>query len=308
MAINIGSKYYKNTDDERIVVRVLNHREETKTCKCWNINTGKNEIIDDETLNSEYIELTPEMKLNAMITKDEDGTKDVYVWVYRLDMIAGGSIEPIVMLRANVYSYFKNLSAEGNDVWVGECLNYIDNPEQKSLLDLAEFKDVEEAQTMSLYITDDASDILMCLGKKFVSKTDNVLNEMSNTFAKTPNIKGYVRSLDLLMDVNDFIGEVQMVFNIYRVPWKVVLDEDSYNSDGDIILNDKQKKALEDVLRKHITDIKIIPYDKDVDISKIIQYEHVMISDLSNIIYLIAYKKLSDYPIEDDIAVGMGVK
>ena len=130
---------------------------------------------------------------------------------------------------------------------------------------------------------------------------------MSNKFAKQPNIKGYSRTLEELMHKNNFIDEVRMSFNIYKIEWKIILDEDSYNVNGDIILNEKQTNALEDMLRKEIADVKIIPYDKDVDISKIVQYEHVMVSDQTNQIYLIAYRKIADYKPDNDIARGMGL-
>ena len=305
MAINVGSKYYKNTEDGRMVIRVLNHHDDI--CKCCDLSSGTIKEYKDSTINDEFIELTPDMKLDIMITEDHDKTKDVYVWVYRSDMIAAGSVEPIVMLRANVYSYFKNLSAQGNEVWVGDCLNHIDNPDQKSLIELAEFEKVIESQAVSFYITDDVNDIIACLRRKFKNHVDSVLNEMSNSFAKQLNIKGFSRTLEELMFSNNFIAETQMVFNIHKVPWKIILDEDSYDKNGDIVLNEKQIKAIEDVLRKSIIDVKVISYDKDVDISKIVQYEHFMISDETNKIYLIAYRTVSEYPVDDDIARGMGL-
>ena len=307
MAINLGSKYYKNINDGRIVVRVLNYHDDTKTAKVINLSTKETEIMEASILNDQYIELVPDMKLDIMITEDEDGTKDVYAWVYRSDYIAAGLVKAIVMLRANCYSYFKNLTAQGNDIWVGDCINSIDNPDQRALLDLAEFKKIVESQHYSLYVTDDINDIIQCIDKKFKGRINSVLNEMSNKFAKQPNIKGYSRTLEELMHKNNFIDEVRMSFNIYKIEWKIILDEDSYNVNGDIILNEKQTNALEDMLRKEIADVKIIPYDKDVDISKIVRYEHVMVSDQTNQIYLIAYRKIADYKPDDDIARGMGL-
>lgn len=307
MAINLGSKYYKNIDDGRIVVRVLNYHDDTKTTKIINLSTKETEIIKASILNDQYIELVPDMKLDVMITEDEDGTKDVYAWVYRSDYIVAGLVKAITMLRANCYSYFKNLTAQGNDIWVGDCINSIDNPDQRALLDLAEFKKIVESQHYSLYVTDGINDIIQCINKKFKGRIDSVLNEMSNKFAKQPNVKGYSRTLEELMRKNNFIDEVRMSFNIYKIEWNIILDEDSYNANGDIILNEKQTNALEDMLRKEIADVKIIPYDKDVDISKIVQYEHIMVSDQTNQIYLIAYRKIADYKPDNDIARGMGL-
>ena len=211
------------------------------------------------------------------------------------------------MLRANVYSYFKNLSAKGNDIWVGECINDVDNPNQGSLMDLAEFTKVIESRHLSMYLTDNVSDLIQCVDVAFKAKVDEVLNEMSDRFTESPNIKGYARTLEELMTINDFIGETRAAFNIHKVDWKVILDEDSYDINGDIVLNGKQKQALEDILRQTIDDIRIVPYDKDVDVSKIVRFSHIMVSDATNQIYLIAYRKISDYPPDNDITRGMGL-
>ena len=75
--------------------------------------------------------------------------------------------------------------------------------------------------------------------------------------------------------------------------------------DGEIILNNKQIKMIEDILRKYITDVHVIKYDKDIDISKIVTNTHLMISDKMGVIYLISYVANGDYPIDNDIESSM---
>ena len=79
----------------------------------------------------------------------------------------------------------------------------------------------------------------------------------------------------------------------------------SYNSQGDLILNNKQREKLENELRKFIADIKVIKYDKDIDISRIVSRSHSMVSDSNGIIYLIAYTIIGEYPVDSDIAAAM---
>ena len=121
------------------------------------------------------------------------------------------------------------------------------------------------------------------------------------------NIKGYCRSLKELCKDNHFIEAYRSLFNITTIDWSIVLGKQSFNEDGDIILNSKQIKAIEDMIRKYITDVKVIEYGYDVDISKIVSYAHIIVSDVNEKIYLIAYRVIGDYPVDDDIAKAMGV-
>ena len=77
------------------------------------------------------------------------------------------------------------------------------------------------------------------------------------------------------------------------------------DEDGKIILNNKRIKMIEDILRKYITDVHVIKYDKDIDISKIVTNTHLMISDKMGVIYLISYVANGDYPIDNDIESSM---
>ena len=101
--------------------------------------------------------------------------------------------------------------------------------------------------------------------------------------------KGATESLNQLWEENDFIGNYKSLFNIVQIDFPIVLGKESYNADGDIVLNEKKKQRLEDMLRRYISDIRVIKYDKDIDISKIVNVQHVVVCDETNQIYLIAY-------------------
>ena len=102
---------------------------------------------------------------------------------------------------------------------------------------------------------------------------------------------------------NDFIGNYRSIFNITQIDFPIVLGKESYNAEGDIILNEKQKQRLEDMLRRYISkNIKVIKYDKDIDISKIVNVQHVVVCDSENQIYLIAYTIEGYYTNNEDDA------
>jgi hypothetical protein len=116
--------------------------------------------------------------------------------------------------------------------------------------------------------------------------------------------KGTAVSIRQLWEENDFIGNYKSLFNIVQIEFQIVLGKESYNTDGDIILNPKQKNRLEDMLRRYIANIRVIKYDKDIDISKIVNVQHVVVCDSENKIYLIAYNVDGYYAeSEDDMQV-----
>ena len=98
--------------------------------------------------------------------------------------------------------------------------------------------------------------------------------------------------------------------NFYRNKVLTFLGINNNNTDKDgvITLNSKQISRLEDLLRAYITDVKVLKYDKDIDISKIVSKTHIMISDETENIYLVSYIVKEAYPVDNDIARAMNYK
>ena len=120
-------------------------------------------------------------------------------------------------------------------------------------------------------------------------------------------LKGYCETLDQLFEENNFMFNYRMIFNIAQVDFPIELDNNT-DKDGVITLNSKQISRLEDLLRAYITDVKVLKYDKDIDISKIVSKTHIMISDETENIYLVSYIVKAAYPVDNDIARAMNYK
>lgn len=302
---NIGSKYQNNTGK---MFRLIKYKN-SDTAVLKNLETGMEMIIPKNSLLSNYVKLDPDAVLNIMITHYNsngfDGN-DVYAVVYRTNTIISGKVEPDLILRQDIYSYVKNPLAVDGKIYVGDCLTQYTLPDgDMKLMDLFDFSDVVKNDSFNLYSDDTLDDIFEIIGKK-VKPYDEELKKLYDS-RNSEMIVGYKPTLMELCEDNHFIEAYRSLFNITAIDWPIVLGKQSYNSDGDIILNSKQKKALEDLLRKHITDISVIEYGYDVDISKIVSYSHIMVSDSTEKIYLIAYTVVDDYPVDDDIAKAMGV-
>lgn len=302
-SFGIGAKFQTFENDVRKVVRLTKYKNDN-TVVVLDEN-GVKTILPIGVLKEKYVELSPDAFLNLMITSNDnyDG-QDVYACVNKALDLALGKQEPSLILRQDIYSYAKNPLSMGNVVWVGDCLTDNTMPGDGKLVDMMEFTNIDKKDYFYLYSNDTIDDIFTIIGKD-AKKYDTVLAELVERNSDT--IKGYCSTLRQLFEENGFINAYRSIFGIAQVDWPVVLGDESYNENGDIILNAKQIKAISDILRKYITNVKVIEYDYDIDVSEIVAFKHIMISDEKQKIYLIAYEEAGNYPVDNDIARGMGL-
>lgn len=254
----------------------------------------KKYIVPEEVLNTKYVKLTPDAFLNIMITKESEfqGMKveDVYFCVNRACDLTNGNNVPALILRQNCYSPTKNINSTPFDmnpkVYVGE-LQTLMTTSKEELAALMEYEDIINKLSIAIYLDDSEEDILSCIPSSFRKSVEATLAGIKSTLGDTAI--GCCETIKQLWDDNDFIGHLKSIFNITQIDFPIILGKESYNSEGDIILNSKQLQRIQDLVRRYISDVKVIKYDKDLDISKIVTKSHIMVSDTDNEIYLIAY-------------------
>ena len=299
----LGAKYQLYVDDELVILRLVNIKSEDKFVMVDKNN--KHISMTSEQL-KKSIRLEPDAMLNIMTTTSKDGIRDVYACVHRTDDMRNGIKEPVMILRQNIYSSSKNAFNAGMDIYVGECLANpkFDNDEQfKSLL---EFNTIDDTLSVALYVDDKFKDIKQFITGHNARKFDEVLRTIKSNNTQSM-LKGYCETLDQLFEENNFMFNYRMIFNIAQVDFPIELDNNT-DKDGVITLNSKQISRLEDLLRAYITDVKVLKYDKDIDISKIVSKTHIMISDETENIYLVSYIVKEAYPVDNDIARAMNYK
>ena len=307
--INVGTKYQNYDNDELILYRVTGAKESDKgqSLRLKNITKGTETFCSDDYINNNLVKIEPDAIINFMITKyPESDEKDVYVWVFKADAIAAGKQEPQLIMRQDVYSYLKNPLAMDGKIYVGDCLTEQTMPTDDKLMSVCEFEDVIYSYVVNAYLNDTLDDILSLIRTSALKKFDDTFETLSKK--NSPMVIGYCRNLKEFMTLNNFIDGYRLIFNINTIDFPIVLGKESYNSEGDIILNRKQHTRIEDMLRKYIKNVKVIEYDHDLDISQIIAYKHVLVSDSDQKIYLIAFEIVGDFPIPDDIAKAMNVR
>ena len=299
----LGTKYQTYIDDELVVLRLVNIKSENKFTM---VDREGNKLSMTKEELDKCIKLDSDALLCLMTTTLDEDVRDIYACVHRTDDMRNGVKEPVMILRQNIYSSSKNAFNAGMDIYVGECLANpkFDNDEQfKSLL---EFNTIDDTLSVALYVDDKFKDIKQFITGHNARKFDEVLRTIKSNNTQSM-LKGYCETLDQLFEENNFMFNYRMIFNIAQVDFPIELDNNT-DKDGVITLNSKQISRLEDLLRAYITDVKVLKYDKDIDISKIVSKTHIMISDETENIYLVSYIVKEAYPVDNDIARAMNYK
>lgn len=299
----LGTKYQTYIDDELVVLRLVNIKSENKFTM---VDREGNKLSMTKEELDKCIKLDSDALLCLMTATLDEDVRDVYACVHRTDDMRNGIKEPVMILRQNIYSSSKNAFNAGMDIYVGECLANpkFDNDEQfKSLL---EFNTIDDTLSVALYVDDKFKDIKQFITGHNARKFDEVLRTIKSNNTQSM-LKGYCETLDQLFEENNFMFNYRMIFNIAQVDFPIELDNNT-DKDGVITLNSKQISRLEDLLRAYITDVKVLKYDKDIDISKIVSKTHIMISDETENIYLVSYIVKEAYPVDNDIARAMNYK
>lgn len=302
----LGTKYQTYIDDDLMIFRLVNIKSDDKFIVIDKDN--KRISMTEEELNK-CVALSPDAVLNVMSTSSTStGEKlhDVYACVNRLEDMKNDNNKPVLILRQDTYSMSKNsFTRLGDYIYVGDCVTNINCADDDTFLSLLEYEKIDDTLSVALYADDKYKDIKQFIighnAKKFNETLCSI--KISNT---NEMVKGYCESLEELFEENNFMINYRAIFNITQVDFPIILDN-NVSDDGVITLNNKQINRIEDILNCYITEVSALKYDKDIDISKIVEHTHIMISDVDENIYLVSYVVVAHYAIDNDIAVAMGV-
>lgn len=304
MNLLIGTKYQTFIDDESVIFRLLKIENDKYIFLDKN---NKKVSIDTKEVES-FAKINIDAVMNIMITKSDDGAKDVYICINKTSDLVNGIERPSMILRQDIYSISKNTLSLDSNVYVGECFTTLTAPSDEAFNELMDFTEIDHSFSIGLYVDDTMNEISMLI--KYISKDfDKALVDIKKSHKEQIDsgiIKGYCENLTELMNSNNFITNFRMMFNIAQLDFPIRLDNNC-SEDGVITLNRKQLNKLQGFLAANITDVSVLKYDKDIDISKLIRNNHMMVSDINGEIFLINYTIVYRYTDEDtsDIVEAM---
>ena len=300
----IGMKFYKYNDDKELLV----YRLIDLNGKARRLNTDKKEYIkiDVDALHDDYIIINPDAYCNMMITniKDKDNNvPDVYIVVQKAN-----AKDPGMIIRQNYLSESKNSFNIMQDpkIYIGDCITKYNIVGDKKIYDYFDFEEIVHKFYIALYLDDTMGDIFECFPKSEQDKFNKALDDIKALYSKNKMITGVSRSIKDLFKDNLFLHNYRALYNIIQLNFNIDLGEQSHDSNGDIILNNKQHKMLEEALQSVIRIHGILKYDKDIDISKMVNNTHCLVSDKSGIIYFISYSIISNI-VDNDIAKAFNI-
>lgn len=301
---SLGCKYQIYENDESKIYRVIKYKNDT-TVTIKDTTSGDIKNVTTDELRDNYIRITPHAYLNILLTDADDiKISDIYIVVFKATTLAEGKTSPDLLLRQDMFSLSKNTFSLLSDIYIGDCItaNTIGNNE--TIDKYIEYRQISYSQYVCLYLDDTLDDILDALGN-IEKKAVPIFADIKNRYSNNKYIVGYKDSIRELMEENLFISKYRSIFNILQVDWDI--DENNTNEIGNIILPTESLTLLEDMLRKYINNVIVIRYDGDINITKIVSKKHIVISDANEIIYLIAYDEVGNYPVDEDIRKALGV-
>lgn len=299
-----GTKFFKIENGELKIIRLINSKNPLKI-KAKDCKTKEKIVLTQEQL-EEYTRLNYDGIIQFTIV-NVGKLDDVIVTLFRKQEISNCDSIPYCICRQSVLDFFAN-SINKNMNMYGISISKDSTPEGVDYKRFLSCDNIYNTVSIAIYIDDTLDDILSLVNTKlydnvlytlFVDHVKYTYKKKQNDSDKKPDIKyklaqdecdGYCKTLKLLLDNNEFMYDFYTGYNIY--PLKLDL---SYIEDNGI-LNNEDRNSLSFLLCKNITNSIVLRYSKDIDLSKI-EKEYIMVSDINDILYIIAYDHVGKYHI-----------
>jgi len=277
MKINLGDKFYKVLEDEKVeIIRVI----KVKSNSIIVVNEKKEKISMTEADLGDWTKLTPDAYITFSIVTLEMNMKDVIVSIHRKKDLEEGIELPYAACRQNILDIFANQVIKDDTYYIGCSLSQDTCPPDVDYRVIVACNDINRMYMVSAYIDDTLDDWFEIIPyKKFDEVLGNIYGSIGNA-----NLDGYSKTLRELLEVNCFMYDFHKGFNIDEVPFEVKYDPITLE------LESTQVRYLEDLYKNEMFRTYVIPYTKEISLSKIQRY-YVLISDTANKLYIVAYDR-----------------
>lgn len=299
----------KTDVDELRVIKIKNESEITILK-----SDGTEQVVCPSFITeNEYVELIPHGYLSiSNVTGIIKGISydDVIVAVYKMEDIFNKIVDPQIVCRQNINDIFYTYLKDSHKVdYVGASVSKLTCPEN---IDMKEFMacDALLYNYSIYYYIDDTLDYLMSLinTKKF----DKVLNNLFLKYAKDYNVyinpkidyekdyvsvMGHCPNLKALLKDNNFTYDFSSMFGITEINIKLeehlIINNDKVLGEYQTI-DDDTVMMFSHLFKKNLTNILVIKYDDDIDISEI-KGSFYLLRDESTQLYILSYNIVGEY-------------
>ena len=293
MRLKANSRLYRYLEDDSIeevrIIRVQN--EEVCTIRTIKGNDiGKEKKITEKELLDSYTLLNPIGYVTFNIVK-VNVIEDIMITIIRDKDKHEGAYVICRQCASDLFA--KQLSPDHVD-YVGISVSKESCPANVNFNDFFVCDEIIRSEVIAYYLGDKLEDITRCV--KNMKKFNSVLmdlfirhcNYLANnnkliaaTYEKKEEVDGYCKTLEQLLDMNNFKYDLCRAFDIVPTTFSRSCFESS-------ILENNVREFLSSVLMRNVTKTLCVEYDGDVDLSEI-KRDYCLISDKDDTVWVVAY-------------------
>lgn len=304
-------RYLDETDDSLEVIKILGYQN-TETVKYEVIKgelTGKRGKIAIKNMLDNYTKLNNDGIVSFSIAHLHK-LDDIMIMFMKQKDLEQGVGTPYAVCRQCVTDIFHYAFSKRDKDYFGLSISQDSCPANVDFNNFLACEGVSKQVNIAYYIGDKLSDILSLfkhddynfvldsLFKDHCKHASSGISFIYRDYLERTNLDGYVRTLESLLESNNFEYDIQSAFNI--IPMNVDFSGDETGkidlTDGAELSEDARCK-LSFILRKNINRTLVLKYDKDIDLEALSHRLYQLVSDINNDIYLIAYDVLGEFHI-----------
>lgn len=299
-------RYTGESDDDLEIVTVLKYQN-ISTVKCsvsYKGNVEKKKISIDE-LKSNYTKLEYDGVISLSIAH-LGKLDDVMITFCRRGDLEQGNCIPYAICRQCITDIFHYAFTKTDKDCFGLSINVDSCPANVKYINFLACNSLDNSVSIAYYIGDKLNtlidmvdttpydEVLYKLFADHCSYISKGIKFIKQSYLEINTVDGYVKSLRSLLDYNNFYNDICTGFNIYPLKFDMSHSEETKVLDPDI------KQELSFLLSKNINNTLVLKYDKDIDLDELQHRLYVLISDINDDIYFVAYDYIGEYhvPVE----------
>ena len=299
----LGAKYYRYDENDNVeLVRVTKHND--VEARIYDGKEYKKILIKE--LEEKYLRLNPHAIINFCNVKLKDGLDDIIVTVHKMSDLMSNEPTPYCACRQNITDIFANQIQISNKLYVGCCMSLETCPPDIEYTIMLACNGMNKCINVCAYMDDTLDDIISMVKTKefnnvlealFIDHVNAVIRNkpslapMKDRIMKLDSYDGYCKTLQLLLEQNNFMYDFYQAFRIIPID-----EEVTYNSEGAV--SDNIVDIISNIYEVNIVSTLCMEYWYDIDLEKI-DNDYVLIMDKNNKLFVIAY--VSNGPKHIDI-------
>jgi hypothetical protein len=292
----VGTKFYRYIDDEKLELIRIVGVQNTETVKV-KYEDGKVDKMKPQYILDNYKTLRSDgIMVFSLVSVDAGGGKsidDVIVTLHRKSDLEDGNSIPYCVCRQNVNDIFYEYNNPYPEhIFAGCCVSIDTIIDGIDYSIMTACNGIELSIGVNVYMDDDLDTILSMVKLK---RFDNALFALGQAELKRiyePNHKlifGYCPDVKTLLVQNNFMYDFNACFGISQIAFEL-----GYSDDTNEHLDMESTVKISYIIRENITSTYVIPFAKDVDLSKI-GIDYMLVKTPSNKMYIIGYTKSGEF-------------